>query len=72
MRVIFSAILTSIAIGIVAGLVFYAAQTPVYDAQPMSGVRVADPGHNLVGPSWSGLYPTDTKAQQKPMNGSGT
>jgi uncharacterized protein involved in exopolysaccharide biosynthesis len=66
MRVIFSAILTSIALGVVAGLVFSVAQTPVYEAQPRSGVRVGDPGHNLVGPEWSGLYPTDTKAGSPP------
>jgi hypothetical protein len=72
MRVIFSAVLTSIAIGIVAGLVFYVAQTPVYQAHPLSGVRVGDPGHNLVGPGWSGQYPTGANASEKPAHGSGT
>ena len=30
------------------------AQEPVYSAQPGPGVRVGDPGHNLVGQDWSG------------------
>lgn len=36
------------------GVLFYVGQEPVYQAQPLPSVRVGDPGHNLVGPNWSG------------------
>jgi hypothetical protein len=54
MPVILSAIALALVIASVAGLGFYAAQEPVYRAQPMESVRVGDPGHNLVGPAWTG------------------
>jgi hypothetical protein len=39
---------------LVAGASFYMAQEPVYRAQLGPGVRVGDPGHNLVGEDWTG------------------
>jgi hypothetical protein len=54
MLVILSAIALALVIASVAGAGFYAAQEPVYRAQPMESVRVGNPGHNLVGPAWTG------------------
>jgi hypothetical protein len=50
------------------GLAFLAAyvlareQRPAYEAFVGSGADVRDPGHNLVGPRWNGLYPGDAPA----------
>lgn len=54
MAVILGAIVLAIIIALTAGAGFYMAQEPVYSAQPGPGVRVGDPGHNLVGRDWSG------------------
>ena len=53
MPVILGAIVLAVIIALTAGAGFYMAQEPVYRAQG-SGVRVGDPGHNLVGQDWSG------------------
>jgi hypothetical protein len=55
MMVIGIAAIAAVLVAIVTGFVFRAEQRPVYEAQPMPSVRVGDPGHNLVGPDWSGL-----------------
>jgi hypothetical protein len=52
-----------VAIALAAGAAFYVAQEPIYRAQPGPGVRVGDPGHNLVGQSWSG-DPTTSDIQK--------
>ena len=54
MAVILGAIVLAVIIALTAGAGFYLAQEPVYRAQPGPGVRVGDPGHNLVGQNWSG------------------
>ena len=54
MAVILGAIVLAVIIALTAGAGFYMAQEPVYRAQPGPGVRVGDPGHNLVGRDWSG------------------
>lgn len=48
------AIALAVTVALAAGGAFYLAQEPVYEAQPGPGVRVGDPGNNLVGRSWSG------------------
>lgn len=57
MPVILSAIAVALALALLAGSAFYLAQEPVYRAQPMPGVRVGDPGYNLVGREWTGNPP---------------
>jgi hypothetical protein len=54
MPVILASIALAVILAIVSGLTLYSMQEPVYRSQPMESVRVGDPGHNLVGPSWSG------------------
>jgi hypothetical protein len=52
--VILGAIVLAVAIAAAAGAGFYMAQEPIYRAQPGPGVRVGDPGQNLVGQDWTG------------------
>ena len=54
MKVILGAILVAVALGVAAALVLDRTQRPAYEAYSTSGTRVGDPGHNLVGPTWSG------------------
>jgi hypothetical protein len=54
MPVILVSIALAAVLAVVAGLGLYSMQEPVYQSQPMPSVRVGDPGHNLVGPNWSG------------------
>ena len=53
-------LLTSILVAFVlaagTGVVLYKAQKPVYLVDAMPTVRISDPGDNLVGPDWSGLF----------------
>jgi hypothetical protein len=52
--VILGAIALAVALALAAGAAFFRVQEPVYRAQPGPGVRVGDPGHNLVGQGWTG------------------
>jgi hypothetical protein len=54
MKVILASIVIAIVLGVVAALVLNSTQQPAYEAYATSGTRVGDPGHNLVGPNWSG------------------
>jgi len=67
MGVILSAISIALLLALLAGGGYYLAQEPVYRAQPMDGVRVGDPGDNLVGSNWSG---DPSKAQIRRDTGS--
>ncbi len=60
MRVILSAIVAAILISAAVGYVLLAGDKPIYQALAQPGVRLGDPGTNLVGPDWTGLYPTST------------
>jgi hypothetical protein len=51
--IIFSAV-AALVLGYAAFFVLRTEQRPVYEAYVGSGARVGDPGHNLVGPDWSG------------------
>jgi hypothetical protein len=52
--VIVASVGIAVVLAVFSGLTLYSMQKPVYQSQPMPSVRVGDPGHNLVGPSWSG------------------
>ena len=54
MKVILASIVIAIVLGGAAALVLNTTQRPAYEAYSTSGVRVGDPGHNLVGENWSG------------------
>lgn len=56
MRVILTSIVVAVLIAVAAGLVMGSGQKAIYQAQEMPAVRIGDPGHNLVGPDWSGLH----------------
>jgi hypothetical protein len=59
MPAILSGIALAVVLAVLAGMAFNASQEPVYRAQPMESVRVGDPGHNLVGPNWTGNPPRE-------------
>ena len=54
MAMIIAGIVLAALVALTAGAGYYVAQKPIYQVQPGLGVRVGDPGHNLVGPNWSG------------------
>ena len=54
MKVILASIVIAIVIGVAAGLILNSTQRPAYEVYSTSGVRVGDPGHNLVGENWTG------------------
>jgi hypothetical protein len=55
MKIIVTAIVASFLLAAGAGLILSAMQKPVYEVHSFPSVRLDDPGHNLVGPDWSGL-----------------
>lgn len=54
MKTIVFAGLASIALGAVAATLLAGNQRLAYEAYTTSGARVSEPGHNLVGKTWSG------------------
>jgi hypothetical protein len=60
MRVALSSIVVAVVISVVVGYALFAREKPIYEALAQPGVRIGDPGTNLVGPNWSGLYPAPT------------
>lgn len=54
MKTIVLAILCTVLIGAGAAAVLSTTQKTAYMAYATSGARVSEPGHNLVGPTWSG------------------
>jgi hypothetical protein len=54
MRVILASVLLALLIAVGAGVILFRAQKPVYEAYSLPSVRIGDPGHNLVGPQWTG------------------
>ena len=56
MGMILTGIVLSVEIALGAGVYFLNApkQQPTWQAYSTESVRVGDPGHNLVGPNWSG------------------
>jgi hypothetical protein len=55
MKIIVTAVVVSFLLAAGVGLILSAMQKPVYEVQAFPTVRLDDPGHNLVGPDWSGL-----------------
>jgi hypothetical protein len=58
MRIIVTSMVVAVLLASAAGAVLSTAQKPVYQGRAMPTVRIDDPGENLVGPDWSGLYKT--------------
>lgn len=58
MKAFIAALILVIAIGAAAGWLMAREEEPAYAAFATSGARVDNPGHNLVGPNWSGLNNT--------------
>lgn len=54
MRTILLAVVASLALGGLAAALLTSTQKTAYEAYATSGARVSQPGHNLVGPNWSG------------------
>jgi hypothetical protein len=55
MKMILGGILVAIVLGVGAALVLDEMQRPAYEVYSAdSSVRVGEPGHNLVGESWTG------------------
>ena len=54
MKIVLASIAVAIVLGIAAAFVLDSSQRPAYEAFSTSGARVGDPGHNLVGPKWTG------------------
>jgi hypothetical protein len=66
MPVIIASIALALILATASGLVLFSMQEPVYRSQPMESVRVGDPGHNLVGPNWSGNPSQPQGSQRSP------
>lgn len=64
MTIFIAAVITALALGAAAGGVFFYAQEPVYElADERESVRIGDPGHNLVGPNWTGNVPERSETE---------
>jgi hypothetical protein len=55
MRILVTSIVVAVLLAAGAGLILSTLQRPVYEVQVPPSVRLDDPGHNLVGPDWTGL-----------------
>jgi len=56
MRIMVTSIVAVVVLAVAAGLILAIIQKPTYEARALPTVRIDDPGHNLVGSDWSGLY----------------
>ena len=54
MKTIAFAVVAAVALGALAAVLLANSQRTAYQAYATSGARVSEPGHNLVGPKWSG------------------
>ncbi len=54
MGIILAGIVVAVAIAIGAGYFMFAEQKLAWQVYSTSSTRVGDPGHNLVGPAWTG------------------
>lgn len=54
MKTIVVAAVAALILGVGAAAVLSLGQKNAYEAYTTSGARVSEPGHNLVGPRWSG------------------
>jgi hypothetical protein len=69
MKIIVMSIVVALLLAAGAGLILSVAQKPVYEVYASPSVRLGDPGHNLVGPDWSGLNrANELNTQMSPMD----
>jgi hypothetical protein len=54
MGVILTGIVVAVVIAVGAGFVLRGEQEPAWQVYSTESARVGDPGHNLVGPNWTG------------------
>jgi hypothetical protein len=54
MKVIIASALAALVLGAGAAFILNTIQEPAFEAYATSGVRVGEPGENLVGRTWSG------------------
>ena len=54
MKVMLLAVVAAVVLGAGAAFVLSQSQETAYEAYATTGARVGDPGHNLVGPHWTG------------------
>ncbi len=54
MKIVLASMAVAIVLGVVAAFVLNGNQRPAFEAFSTSSTRVGDPGHNLVGPKWTG------------------
>jgi hypothetical protein len=72
MKIIVMAIVVSLLLAAGAGLILSTMQKPVYEVHSFPSVRLDDPGHNLVGPDWSGLnHANETSTEISNVNEAG-
>jgi len=64
MRVVLVSSLAAIVVAVLVGASLFALQEPIYRSLAMTGVRVGDPGHNLVGENWRGTVRTEGGREQ--------
>ena len=55
MKAFLTAVAATLVFGLFAAGVLRIVQRPAYQAFSTSGVRLSDPGENLVGQNWNGL-----------------
>ena len=54
MKAFLLAIVVAVGLAAVAAVALTSSQQYAYQAYTTTGARVSDPGHNLVGPNWTG------------------
>ena len=54
MKIILLAMVVAGALGLISAGVLISTEKLAYEAYSTTGARVSDPGHNLVGPKWTG------------------
>ncbi len=54
MKVIISGIVAAVVLAALGAYVLTGEQKPAWEVYSTSSARVGNPGHNLVGPNWSG------------------
>jgi hypothetical protein len=59
MKIVLTSIVVAVLLAAGVGYLLSTMQKPVYEARAAPSVRIGDPGHNLVGPDWSGLNRTN-------------
>jgi hypothetical protein len=65
MPIILTSSIVAVLLAVSVGLALTRMQQPAYVAKAMpETVRIDDPGHNLVGPDWSGLNKPPQNATQ--------